>query len=200
MLVRDPEIDRLAALLRFVRPIVSDVVISVDDRTDPATCAVMAAWPDVRLVPITWTADFSVARNAALPHCQGDWTLILDPDELPSLELCDFLGQVDRAPRGAALGYLFWTVNYWGGVEGPPEPYHWHCRLFRTGMGRFYRPIHELVELAIYGGAAYLPENETRDTPMLPAAPSQAILIHSKSAAAISRDDATYATYGESVR
>ncbi len=196
LLVLDPPIDRLAALIEYLRPVVSDVVIVVDDRTKLETVDVMSAWRDVTLVPFRWVDDFSAGRNAALPHVTGDWILHVDPDELPSVAMLDFIRIVDsqnqedvtwqdtlyRAPRG----YLFFTKNFFDGRQGEEWEEHWHTRLFRREAGRWYKPVHELVAL---DGS---PESDTRGTPLLPKAPLAAYLIHSKPKEAIGRDDAVY--------
>jgi glycosyltransferase involved in cell wall biosynthesis len=193
-LVKDPPLDRLALLLAYLRPIVSEVVIVVDDRT-----ATMPAWPGVKLVPFTWCDDFSAARNAALPHCTGDWILHLDPDELPSAAMLDFIRTVDAEPQidvewqdvryYAPRGWLFFTRNWFDGVQAPEYEEHWHCRLFRRDAGRWYKRIHE--QIALEG----MPEEETRGTPGLPKAPLAAVLLHSRmNDAAI---DAAYARIEE---
>ncbi len=183
LLVKDPPMDRLALLVEFLRPVVSQYVIVVDDRTAAETSDAMSAWPGVTLVPFGWVDDFSAARNAALPHCAGDWILVVDPDELPSVGMLEFIRLVDQVKQDdeewqgqrywAARGYLFFTKNFYSGVQGPEWEEHWHCRLFRNGKGRFYKPVHELV--ALDG----LPEDGTRQTPLLPKAPRSAYLIHS---------------------
>jgi glycosyltransferase involved in cell wall biosynthesis len=195
MLVRDPQIDRLAALLEYVKPVVGQVVIVVDDRTSQRDRDFMASW-GAELVPFTWCDDFSAARNAALTHVKGDWTLMLDPDELPTPSMMAFLAQVDASEWGdvpwygtvyyAPRGYLFWRANYFAGVRGEFGEDQWHCRLFRSGLGAWYRPVHELVLL---DGR---PENQTRNTPLLPKAPRSAYLIHSKPEDRIAADDALY--------
>lgn len=199
MLVLDPPIDRLAALIELLRPIITDCVIVVDDRTESETVAIMSAWRDVTIVPFRWVDDFSAARNAALSHCRGDWVLHLDPDELPSLGMIDFIRSVDAVPfrshvsheggdYAEARGYLFWTTNYFAGVQRTePIESDWHCRLFRRLAGAWYKPVHEQV--MIEGHA----ESHTRGTDLLLKAPRGAPLIHSKPASRIGVDDAVYA-------
>jgi hypothetical protein len=183
-LVKDPPLDRLAMLLAVLRPVAPEAVIVVDSRTSDADRAVMAAWPGVQLVPFDWVDDFSAARNAALPHCKGDWVLHLDPDEMPTTAMLDFIRAVDLEPQPDALwqgatypgprGYLFFTRSWYSGRQAPEWEEHWHCRLFRRDAGRWYKPVHEQVSL---GG---LPESAARGTPLLPKAPMGAYLIHSR--------------------
>jgi len=188
MLVNDPPLDRLAMLLDYVAPVVGQVVCVVDTKTQ------ITLPKGMKCIPFTWGDDFSAARNAALPHVKGDWVLHLDPDELPSADMLAFLAMVDRSewrdhvdwkdghyfdPRG----YLFWTRNYFGGVQGEEWEEHWHCRLFRASLGKWYKPVHELVALAGQ------PKNATRNTPLLPKAPRAAHIIHTP----VPHDDSLYA-------
>ncbi len=184
-LVKDPPLDRFALLVEYMRPVVSQTVIVVDDRTGVEAVDVMSTWPNVTLVPFGWVDDFSEARNAALPHCTGDWILHLDPDELPTVAMLEFIRMVDSVPQDdvewqgttypAPKGYLFFTQNYFDGVQAAEWEEHWHCRLFRNReSSMWYRPVHELVMLE------GRPESMTRGTPLLPKAPRSAFLIHSR--------------------
>ncbi len=183
-LVKDPPLDRLRSLVEYLRPVVTDFVMVVDDRTAAETSDAIAHWEGTTLVPFRWVDDFSAGRNAALPHCKGDWTLIVDPDEMPSRAMLDFCEMVDRSDWSdvkwdgmtypAPRGYLFFTRNYEDGAQGPEWEEHWHVRLFRTDRAKWERPVHELVMLDGYH------EFQTRGTPLLPKAPRSAYLIHSK--------------------
>lgn len=183
MLMKDPPLDRLAMLLAYVRPVVSEVVAVIDDRTSFVSTEIVRGM-GVETVPFSWCDDFAAARNAALPHCTGDWILHLDPDELPTRDLLTFIETVDRSGWGdvewqgatypAPRGYLVFTRNWFDGVQAAEWEEHWHCRLFRRERGQWYRPVHELVALDNF------PEAVTRGTPALPKAPRAAYLIHSR--------------------
>jgi hypothetical protein len=198
-LVKDPPLDRLALLVEYLRPVVSEFVIVVDDRTAAEMSGTMSAWANVTLVPFAWVDDFAEARNAALPHCHGDWVLHLDPDEMPTAAMLDFIRTVDATPQpdvewqGATYygprGYLFFTRNFFDGRQGAEWEEHWHCRLFRRDAGRWYKPVHEQVMLE---GE---PEDTTRGSVWLPKAPLGAYLINSRMNDP--RIDAVYAAIGE---
>lgn len=200
-LVRNPPMDRFALLVEYLRSIATEIVI-VDTGSALHDIDTMKSWSSrfehgVKVIEAEWEDDFAKARNIGLSECTQDWTLILDPDELPSIGMISHINLVisGQAARENAIGWLYWTVNYWGGEVGEEKPYHWHCRLFRTGRGRFYRPVHELVSL---DGR---PESETRGTAALPSAPPMAYLIHSKAKDRIEADDEYYrsiANIGES--
>jgi glycosyltransferase involved in cell wall biosynthesis len=191
-LVKDPPIDRLALLVDYIRPVVREFVFVIDDRTQPDTIRKIESWPDVKTVMYEWNDDFAAARNAALPLVTSKWVLHLDPDELPSAIM---LGHIDWVAKGnvdpETMGILYWTVNYWGGEKGEEMPYHWHCRLFRAGHGRWYRRVHELVEL---DGQT---EDQTRRTIIMPEAPKAAYLIHSKPEDRLIVDQDYYEQLGE---
>lgn len=199
LLVKDPPLDRLVLLTEYLRPIVFETIAVVDDRTAGETVDVMSHWEGVTLVPFSWCDDFSAARNAALTVARGDWILSLDPDELPSPALFEFIRMVDASPwedvtwQGARYpaprGYLFFTRNFFDGIQGEEWEEHWHCRLFRRTLGAWYKPVHEQVLLD------GLPEHVTRGTPMLPKAPRGACLLHSRMND--HRIDEQYAAMGE---
>lgn len=200
LLVKDPPIDRLAALVEYLRPVVHEYVVVVDDRTAVETVHTMSTWRNVRLVPFRWVDDFSAGRNAALPHATGDWILHVDPDEIPSAAMLEFVRMVDSLRQDdvrwdgivypAPRGYLFFTRNWYDGRKGPEWEEHWHCRLFQRSHGNWYKPVHEQVMLDGY------PEDVTRSTALLPKAPLGAYLIHSKPGDRIGPDDAAYVRIG----
>jgi len=178
-LVKDPPVDRLALLLEYLRPVVSEFCFAVDERTLSENISWLFEESDVHIKIIPWKDDFSWARNQGLELVTGDWTLILDPDELPSAWMLSHIRWVDMYGDSAhlgpeTLGFLYWTKNFYDGRLYPDDPKYWHCRLFRSGHGRFYKKLHEQVELD------GLPEHVTRGTPKLTFAPREAYLIHSK--------------------
>jgi hypothetical protein len=190
-LVKDPPISRLAALVEYLRPIADQFIIVVDDRTATEEVETMLKWEGVEIVMFKWCNDFSAARNAALPHVRNPWTLHVDPDELPSYEAMKYIEKV-TAPDGpkGPVAYIFWFKNFWGGTLGESAPYHWHIRLWRSGIGKWYRNVHELV--ALHGAE----ESNTRGS-LAAHAPESAYFIHSKPADKVEVDQAYYERLGE---
>jgi glycosyltransferase involved in cell wall biosynthesis len=189
-LVLDPPIDRFALLVEYIRPYIDEIVVVIDDRTDPIIIQKIESWEPIKTVMYKWNNDFAEARNAALPHVTSEWVLHLDPDELPSVLMMGHIQWVKEGNCGpATLGWLYWTTNFWDGLRGEEKEYHWHCRLFRTAHGKWVRPVHEIVSLDGYA--------EPRGTYTLPNAPRDAKLIHSKPGKAIAEADALYAELGE---
>lgn len=191
-LVKDPPIDRLAAQVEYMRAVADEFIFVIDSRTSDEDIDTITMWPGATVVLFHWVSDFSLARNAALPFVSRAWTLHLDPDELPSYRMMTFLKGVTAYPEqmGKTIGYLFWTRNWWGGVEGEQKDYHWHLRLWKSDRGYFYRKVHELVML---DGK---PEHETRNN-IAEFAPKEAYLIHSKSADSLEMDQKYYESLGE---
>jgi glycosyl transferase family 2 len=198
MLVKNPPLDRLAMLVDYTSEIASEFII-VDTGSEMETIQAMARWnrspfglPKVNIIRTPWVDDFAAARNVGVDACNRRWTLILDPDELPSIRMVDHIRRVvtsDDQPE--ALGWLYFTRNFSAGILDPEQEFHWHVRLFRTGKGRFYRALDELVSL---DGR---PEHETRGTARLPKAPKACCLIHSKSSDAIEQSQRLYAALAE---
>ncbi len=198
MMVKDPPIDRMAVLVMYLSPYVDEFVI-VDTGSPDHIIEKMESWnreafPPVRILHEEFE-DFSTTRNKGLLQHKHEWTVGFDPDELPSLQMLAHIAAAasdkGRMLAPDALGWLYWTMNYWDGVLGPPMDYHWHTRLWKTRGSFLYRPIHELV--CISG----LPEANIRDSIQLPKAPVEAYLIHSKAADEITKADQLYSRMGE---
>lgn len=173
MIVRDEPIDRLVSLIDLTRPVVNKFVIADTGSVDYETDRPLLEKAGATVLQIGWQDDFSWARNQTLDYLDTDWVLHLDADELPSFELMQWLSLVGNSDD-RTLGYLIFTRNFWGGDWGIEVEAHWHCRLFRGGRGRWYKPLHEQVAL---DGRE---EPNTRDTVVLPKAPKEARIIHSK--------------------
>ena len=197
-MVKSPPMDRFAALVAFLLPHVSEVVI-IDTGSRAEDVAIMQSWNYPNTAPVhvflEKFEDFSTTRNLGLARHQYEWTLGLDPDELPSFEMMQHIKYV-TSPQGMeqfpqAQGWVYWTLNWWGGTLGPAMEYHWHTRLWKTEGSFLYRPVHELVNV---GGR---PEGTIRNTGLLPNAPKQAYLIHSKGTEDIELADRLYEQLGE---
>jgi hypothetical protein len=185
MLVREPPLDRVAQLIDYMQPVVSQTVI-IDTGSSEDDIEKMRALPTVELYQREWRDDFAWARNEALPYINNSWTLHLDPDELPNYHMMDHIKKVVTANDRRELGWLYFSVEYHDGVKNAEYEWQWHVRLFKTGQGRWYRPLHELVTLA------GRPEPQTRGTTTLLKAPKAAYFIHSKDSNSIARSDASY--------
>lgn len=197
-MVKNPPLARFAALVMFLYPLVDEIVI-VDTGSSPEDVALMRAWNyngDQKVIVIEEPfVNFAVTRNVGLRTHRYEWTLGLDPDELPSFSMMKHILHAVSAegmnefPRAA--GWCYWTYNWWHGTLGPEMDYHRHTRLWKTKGSYLERPVHELVVVA---GKKEL---SVRNTTYLPFAPKDAYLIHSKDGEAMTEADELYKTLGE---
>jgi hypothetical protein len=187
LIVKDEPVDRLAMMVDFLKPVVSQVVIlDTGSRDVEMDLPLYASW-GVMTGRFEWIDDFAAARNATLPYLTTDWVLHLDADEMPTMEMIDHMKwSVEHAPAGV-LGYRYLTINYWGGIKGITVPEHFHCRLFRRESGRWYKPLHEQVELD------GMPEHVASACGALVKAPADAYLIHAKPREQMAVSEALYA-------
>jgi len=196
-MVKNPQIERMAALVVYLSPYVDEFVI-IDTGSPEEDIAIMEGWnypsfPPVRVYRETFE-DFSTTRNKGLVRHKHEWTVGFDVDELPSMQMMAHIAR-SSSPAGSALApnvqaWQYWTMNWWGGVLGPPMEYHWHVRLWKTRGSFLYRPVHELVAV---GG---LTESTIRGTDACPKAPVEAYLIHSKGKDDMEYSDELYAELG----
>jgi hypothetical protein len=184
-IVRDPDLARVRMLVEYLRPIADEFVFAVDDRTFPDQIEALRRIEGSKVKVITWQDDFAWARNQSIAEITRPWTLVLDPDELPSSELMNDLGE--WAPDDGMLGALIWRKNWYCSEPQPTTgEWDWHLRIFRTGHGEFYRPIHELVKL---DGRQ---EGQTRGTNAVRKMPLWSPLLHSKPCEVLQSDNAYY--------
>lgn len=189
MIVKDEPIDRIVMLIDYMRPLADDFVIVDTGSADIVENEPLYNKAGARVAHYEWNNDFASARNETLKYISADWTLHLDGDELPSLRMMEWIRNVIVSKTdvdGATKGFLIFTRNFWGGDWGIEVEAHWHCRLFRTAHGQWYKKLHEQVKL---DGK---PESNTRGTIILPKAPKDAYLIHSKPRETIEKSAALY--------
>lgn len=192
LLVRNPPMERLVAQIDYMSAVASEFII-VDTGSSDHDLQAMAALnkspfglPKVKLVRREWRDDFAWARNEGLPHVTRKWTLHLDPDELPNVKMMEYIRDVVTLDTTKALGITFFSVNYFNGFREAEQGFHWHLRMFRSGHGRWYRALDELVAL---DGR---PEHDTRGTATVLKAPKDAYFIHSKDGHAIEQSERLY--------
>ena len=148
MIVRDEE-EYLAACLEAARPFVDEMCI-VDTGSKDRTIAIAESF-GARVKCIEWPDSFAKARNVSLEMATGDWTLVIDADEvLRDFELAEFNALVDN-PKYIG-GFIRLTNHHNSGTE-------LDClvmRLFRTDPAhRFQWAMHEqVVESVVASGEA----------------------------------------------
>lgn len=192
MIVRDEPVDRLAMLVEYLSPIVTEFSIVDTGSADVAIDGpLISSWPKVKFNHFTWVDDFAAARNYSLGFLNTDWVLHLDADETISHGMYDAIVRVLTECDPRTKGWLFMTQNYWAGERGIRVEAHWHCRLFRRASGNWYKKLHEQVML---DGRM---EHVTRNTIALPKADESALLIHSKPRDRLASSEALYNRIGE---
>jgi len=135
MIVRDEE-RFLEGCLRSIRDVVDEIVIGDTGSTDRT--------PDIardfgaRLYHVSWTDDFSAARNQVLAQANGSWILSIDADErlrpIPRSKMDRFL----KDPAKIAYYVLMYPMRGWTGM--------WAIRLFQNNPRiRFKGIFHETL-------------------------------------------------------
>ena len=109
MIVKNEE-EFLAQCLASVKSIVDEMVIvdtgSTDRTKDIAT--VFGA----RVLDYEWTGDFAAARNYSISNARGDWILIMDADEVISLEDHENFRKLTAKKPRRLEAYSIVTRNY----------------------------------------------------------------------------------------
>ena len=57
-----------------------EIIVVDNDSSDGSAAAIAEQFPDVHLLAETTNHGFAPAHNVAMPHCRGDWILLLNPD------------------------------------------------------------------------------------------------------------------------
>ena len=105
LIVRD-ELASLGACLDSISALADEIVI-VDTGSTDGTLAVVEQRA-TRFARVTWSDDFSAARNASLDLARGEWVLVIDADE----QLVDDHAQVRQAiANPGALAYQLEVRN-----------------------------------------------------------------------------------------
>jgi tetratricopeptide (TPR) repeat protein len=151
MIVRDEE-EMLPRCLAAVREAVDEMVI-VDTGSEDRTIAIAESF-GARVIEREWTGSFGEARNVAFEAATGDWTLVLDADELLVADDVELL----RSLTGRTWREAFYVAetNYTGDLDAGSSVTHNTLRVFRNRPQYRYRGrLHEQIADTL---PAYLPE------------------------------------------
>jgi hypothetical protein len=99
---------RVAALLALVRPVVTELVVALDDRADDETERAAVGLAD-DVVRFTYREPVDRPLRWLHSRCRGDWILTLDDDEIPGAEL---LGALPALVRATDVTH-FWLLRRW---------------------------------------------------------------------------------------
>lgn len=143
------EADRIGATIAAVRDLTDDLIV-VDSDSDDATVEVARALA-ARVISQAW-AGYGPQKRFAEEHCQHDWMLNLDADEVVPPELAAEIRHVLARPGGPDRdAYRIGIAEIFPG-ERRPHPLAYTLtpvRLYRRSRGRYSAsPVHDRVDLA----------------------------------------------------
>ncbi|SJZ34551.1 Glycosyltransferase involved in cell wall bisynthesis [Trichlorobacter thiogenes] len=162
MIVKNEE-GCLVRCLASVKSVVHELVV-VDTGSSDRTVAIATAF-GARLLHFSWNGSFSDARNYGLEQAKGAWILVLDADEVISLQDHKaLLAATSAVEKPSAFSVV--TRNYttmvqaqgWTANDGSyPEEERadgwrpsWKVRLFSNDARfRFRGDVHEMVEASL---------------------------------------------------
>lgn len=160
MIVKNEE-KYLAACLASLKPVVDEMII-VDTGSTDHTAEIATAF-GAKVYHFPWNDNFSDARNCAINNARGKWVLVMDADEVLSVQDYEAVRNSVREAIGKKNAWSVLTRNYttrvntqgWTPIVGtyPDEEradgWHpsWKVRLFPSHPGiRFSGDVHEMVE------------------------------------------------------
>ncbi len=151
MIVRDEE-EMLGRCLEAVQSAVDEMVI-VDTGSQDATIEIARSF-GARVIEREWTGSFGEARNVAFDAATGDWTLVLDADEVLVREDAPLLRSLtSRTWREA---FYVAETNYTGELDAGTAVTHNTLRIFRNRPQYRYRGrLHEQIANTL---PSHLPE------------------------------------------
>jgi hypothetical protein len=165
---------RVAALLDTLRPAASEIVVALDDRTDPDTRADLAAVADrIFLYPYLEPVDRPLPW--LFEQCGTDWALSIDDDEIPSVALIEALPRLcaarDITHYSLPRRWLFPDTGTY--LDDAPWRPDYQLRLVRTDArfirfsDEFHRPIAaagpgRFLELPIWHADTVIRSHEQR--------------------------------------
>jgi len=141
MIVRDEQ-EMLGRCLEAVKDAVDEMVI-VDTGSKDATIEIAKSF-GAKVIEREWTGSFGEARNVAFEAATGDWTLVLDADEVLVSEDVELL----RSLTGRTWREAFYVAetNYTGELDDGTAVTHNTLRIFRNRPQYRYRGrLHEQI-------------------------------------------------------
>jgi hypothetical protein len=140
-------VERLAAILSLLRPVVGEVVVALDDRNASSARALTAVADRVVLFPHCAPSDRPIAWLHGL--CSGEWIFNIDDDEVPSRAL---LAELPALARSTDVTHA-WIARRWlypdtaTFIDEAPWCTEYQLRLVRSDprslqfSDEFHRPI-----------------------------------------------------------
>lgn len=126
MIVRDVE-EHLDQCLASIAPLVSEIILCIDDRTVDKTAEIAAKY-DTTISYYKWEDDFSKARNDCIALATGDWIFVIDGDQVLEPRAIPEIQQAAKAVNITHMVCQIWHHMPENGLSVHPSP-----RLFRSG-------------------------------------------------------------------
>ncbi len=141
MIVKNEE-EYIKMCLENALPIVDRAVVVDTGSTDRTIDFLQEFDSKVEIKRYEWNNDFSAARNFSLEGVTSDWILILDADEK---FICNSQKLRNELKHSAVDGYDILLEGYVDGGSALISTVY--ARLFRNKGYRYYRAIHEQINL-----------------------------------------------------
>ena len=143
LIVKNEE-SRLPACLESFSGLYSELVV-VDTGSTDATKTIARNF-GAKMYDFTWIDDFSAARNFALSKATTPWVMVVDADDMMSIEakkaLQDDLEKLTPNTLGVFLPYIYSTINKKTAFTT------YLPRIWKTKLGYQYTlPIHEYLDV-----------------------------------------------------
>ncbi|MBR3797051.1 MAG: glycosyltransferase [Clostridia bacterium] len=145
MIVKNEE-KSLGACLESVKDAVDEIVI-VDTGSSDGTKAVAARYTD-RVLDVTWTDDFSAARNASMEAATKPFILWLDADDVLDPPESEKLAAL-KARLGDHVDAVMMPYHYGFSPDGSPALVFDRERIVRRAAGfAFEGAVHEVMAVS----------------------------------------------------
>ncbi|KRE45175.1 glycosyltransferase [Paenibacillus sp. Soil724D2] len=156
MIVKNEE-KVLERCLLSVKTLVDEIIV-VDTGSTDQTKTIAARHTD-KIYDLSWSNDFSAARNESIRHASGRWILILDADEFVQPADHDRLRKyLLEYKSDRPCGFVLNIMNFGGsGNDESNVTESTGARLFLNGKSiRYIEPIHEQLT-SDYGTPSFTP-------------------------------------------
>ena len=121
--VRNEE-ELLKQSIASVEPIADQIVVVDTGSADGTAGSARGASRKVKVVPYVWPHDYSKARNYGLQHCDQDWVMYLDADEVIDHKTASLIRESVTSAKEHIWGFSLKILDFPGGLDSEPmEPF-----------------------------------------------------------------------------
>ena len=147
----------ITTLARYV-----DEILILDGCSSDKTVEIAERFKGYLSIPLTviqkeFSGSFAVERNYLIEKARGDWILMLDADEIPSVRILGDLKELVATTKYNAYSFMRKEVLPGGGILGFECGYpQLNIKLSKRDKMRFFGAIHERA--IINGRVKFIPE------------------------------------------